>query len=149
MEYVKVKKEGRDDMEMFVRYALYDNVISSCGEWRERLFEGTYEGRYEVNCTSILTKLIQEAGRFCLHYASDLFICWKAFEKTLEEYANNEESAFFFGFREDGVDDAESITSTPLGRRPYYYRSIYAVVVQKDGTRIKLTLRHVDNLERS
>lgn len=32
------------------------------------------KGGWRINYSSILSKLIQEAGRWCEHYASDLFI---------------------------------------------------------------------------
>ena len=32
------------------------------------------EGKWEINYSSILTRLIQEAGRWCEYYASDLFV---------------------------------------------------------------------------
>lgn len=47
------------------------------GTKREIGYFNTLQGNWEINYSSILTKLIQEAGRWCEHYASDLFITWK------------------------------------------------------------------------
>ena len=35
------------------------------------------EGKWEINTSFILTRLIQEAGRWCESFASDLFVQWK------------------------------------------------------------------------
>lgn len=63
-----------------------------------------------INVTSILTKLIQEAGRWCKSYASDLFITWGVVNRKIEE-CNLEDESFLFGFRETGVDHTQSILS--------------------------------------
>ena len=38
-------------------------------------------GKPSINLSSILTVLIQEAGRWCRSYASDLFIYWSSLQK--------------------------------------------------------------------
>ena len=45
---------------------------------------GRHYNSWEINTSSILTKLIQEAGRWCESYASDLFIRWGVIQKGLE-----------------------------------------------------------------
>lgn len=65
------------------------------------------KGKWEINYSSILTKLIQEAGRWCEYYASDLFILWKYdIDKKLNDGTMNTEQ-FVFGFRNDGIDRKE------------------------------------------
>lgn len=64
----------------------------------------------EVNYSSILTRLIQEAGRWCRRYASDLFIYWRSIDRGLEN-GTLESSTHLFGFREDGVDHTEFVLS--------------------------------------
>lgn len=65
-----------------------------------------------INTSSILTKLIQEAGRWCRHYASDLFIWWPAALRHMS-YDNLSEvgctTVCLFGFHEDGVDSGTEI----------------------------------------
>lgn len=56
-----------------------------------------------LNYSSILTKLIQEAGRWCKSYASDLFIDWYTIYKQIEEQ-QLKNGSYLFGFREYGVD---------------------------------------------
>lgn len=72
-----------------------------------------------VNCSSILTSLIKTAGRMADHYASDVFILWESitddFKRVIRNIdASENESAescisYLFGFREMGVDSAESV----------------------------------------
>ena len=63
--------------------------------------------RYEINESSILTKLIQEAGRWCENYASDLFIQWKYRIDSKIEDGTIETTREIFAFRENGVDHKE------------------------------------------
>lgn len=65
-------------------------------------------GDVSVNYSSILTKLIQEAGRWCKAYASDLFVFWNAAIESLEN-GQLESASYLFGFYEMGVDCERSI----------------------------------------
>lgn len=59
--------------------------------------------KYCINYSSILTRLIQEAGKHCNSYASDLFVSW---ELIVKEFKNIEYKGgrYLFGFRDTGVD---------------------------------------------
>lgn len=57
-----------------------------------------------INYSGILTKLIQEAGRWCRRYASDLFIDWGVIDRQIKD-RTIQSGSYLFGFREDGVDD--------------------------------------------
>lgn len=61
----------------------------------------------DVNYSDILTKLIQDAGRICDNYASDLFIHWRY--KIIEKMKNNEltTNTYEIGFRQSGVEMGE------------------------------------------
>lgn len=61
------------------------------------------EGKFSINYSSILTTLIQVAGRICKNYASDLFIDWNIIERELNNF-DFEGGKYLFGFREMGVD---------------------------------------------
>ena len=63
--------------------------------------------KQNVNYSDILTKLIQDAGRICDSYASDLFIHWRYLIEDKME--NNELTActFQIGFRQSGVEMGE------------------------------------------
>lgn len=87
-----------------------------------------------VNYSRILTILIQEAGRVCVDYASDLFISWESLldeaEKKMKEKANFTLTTFF-GFREQGVDGPLYINEKLSNENMYGdpYASIYRLDV--------------------
>ena len=110
-----------------------------------------YSGEYEVNTSSILTRLIQEAGRFCERYASDLFIDWKSVEKylgkKLDPSVAEERMTFLFGFREDGVDHDTFVLSR-YNSGSYdcpraEYRSIWRLDILKTDDEVFMTLGRV------
>lgn len=104
-------------------------------------------GEVSVNYSSILTKLIQEAGRWCKAYASDLFIFWNAVINALEN-CQVDNASYLFGFYETGVDNAKSIinqyqaTGYAAGLR---YRAIWKldVAVKNDGRICEMSLYEV------
>jgi len=106
-----------------------------------------FRNRYwEVNDSSILTKLIQDTGRFAEHYASDLFIGWKEIDAYISN-GTDFSHTWYFGIREMGVDSAMFINSH-LKDKQYtddYYRKIYRLTadVSDDKTQITLTLVEV------
>lgn len=97
---------------------------------------------FDINYSSILTRLIQECGRLCESYASDLFITWNGIIQKLKE-KTMETSAYLFGIREMGVDHNEFVLSRYNNNKHYArheYRKIYRldVVVEGDSIRMKL-----------
>ena len=66
------------------------------------------EGRgYDINYSSILTRLIQVTGRFCERFASDLFITWQGIDELLKSDLPLDgpiHEVVCFGIRESGVD---------------------------------------------
>ena len=65
------------------------------------------EGKWEINTSSILTRLIQEAGRWCEYYASDLFVQWKYKIDQKLDNGTLYTDTFVFAFRDSGVDHEE------------------------------------------
>ena len=96
---------------------------------------------FEINYSSILTKLIQECGRLCESYASDLFVDWNGIQQKLKE-KTMETSAYLFGIREMGVDHSEFVLSryNNNSHAYYEYRKIYRldVIIEGDSIRMKL-----------
>lgn len=96
------------------------------------------EGKWEINYSSILTRLIQEAGRWCESYASDLFVQWKyKIDQKLDNgtlYTNT----FVFAFRDSGVDSEEWYENHKNEHN--YYRSIWFLDVVTDEGKIKMML---------
>lgn len=113
--------------------------------------EGTFNSQeMNVNLSSILTILIQEAGRWCISYASDLFIYWQSMleKMSLEELKSD---SMLFGFRERGIDNALSIFHKYERDRivtSYEYRAIWrldvAVTEHEYGYKARFTLYPVD-----
>lgn len=103
-------------------------------------------GKVEINYSFHLTKLIQEAGRWCRYYASDLFLWWNSMLKALA--ADRSSASYLFGFRESGVDSADEIirqyqsAGYLMGDR---YRAIWRldVEVNEDGRRVEMLLYEV------
>ena len=92
---------------------------------------------WEINYSSILTKLIQDCGRLCENYASDLFICWHLILKEMEN-KTLKTSIHLFGIRENGVDNNTFILSRYNNNgcdAMYSYRKIYRldIVVNEKG----------------
>ena len=119
------------------------NVITTEGKWT-RNWSGELE--WYINDSDILTRLIQEAGRFCENYASDLFYDWEAVRKNYKDIEFYERT-FLFGFRKDGVDCLDQV----LNRYEYEgsaargnYRSLWRLGVEDSGDeRITMTLGRV------
>lgn len=57
-----------------------------------------------INYSSILTKLIQDAGRLCDNYASDLFIDWQCEIVQPLEKGELKSKTYIIGFRQNGVE---------------------------------------------
>lgn len=106
------------------------------------------EGRTynEINYSSILTKLIQECGRLCERYASDLFIDWQSIEDKLKD-GTMETSVYLFGIRESGVDHTPFILARYNDNgwyARYEYRKIYRLdVVVEEDTTIRMRLKEI------
>ena len=100
------------------------------------------EGRdFDINYSDILTKLIQECGRLCESYASDLFVDWNGITQKLKD-KTMEPSTYLFGIREMGVDHSEFVLSryNNSSHAYYEYLKIYRldVIIEGDSIRMKL-----------
>ena len=96
------------------------------------------EGKWEINYSSILTRLIQEAGRWCESYASDLFVQWKYRIDQKLDNGTLYTDTFVFAFRDSGVDHEEWYENH---KNEYnYYRAVWFLDVVVDEGKIKMTL---------
>lgn len=123
--------EYRDEQIKELREAL-------AGTKREIGYFDPLKGKWEINYSSILTKLIQEAGRWCEYYASDLFIMWKYnIDKKLDDGTMDTEQ-FVFGFRDDGVDYKEwyELHKNDTGR----YRAVWFLDVTVNDGKMEMVL---------
>ena len=100
---------------------------------------------FEVNYSSILTKLIKECGRLCESYASDLFVDWNEITQKLKD-KTMESSTYLFGIREMGVDHSEFVLSRYNNNNHAYYeyRKIYRLDVIIDGDSIRMKLYEIE-----
>ena len=128
--------------------AMNSEVLETSGELTVNLFTG--ERTVSINYSSVLTRLIQEAGRICEFYASDLFIGWRTIAESLED-GSVETGSRLFGFRKSGVDEARSIlywrneTSRAL---PDHYSTIWRLdidveLIAPGRERVKMKLYRV------
>ena len=104
-----------------------------------------YSGEYEINASGILTRLIQEAGRFCESFASDLFTDWKGVENRISAGGEISEK-YLFGFRQFGVDHADYVFSRyemEGDNARHNYRSMWRLSVSANGEEITLILGRV------
>ena len=100
---------------------------------------------FEINYSSILTKLIKECGRLCESYASDLFVDWNGIQQKLKE-KTMKTSAYLFGIREMGVDHSKFVLSryNNNSHAYYEYRKIYRLDVIIDDNSIRMKLYEVE-----
>ena len=96
------------------------------------------EGKWEINYSSILTRLIQEAGRWCESYASDLFVQWKYKIDQKLDNGTLYTDTFVFAFRDSGVDSEEWYENHKNEHN--YYRAVWFLDVVTDEGKIKMTL---------
>lgn len=99
-----------------------------------------------INYSSILTKLIQEVGRFCESYASDLFIDWKEIDRMIKDNSI-QTSSYLFGIRKMGVDHKEFIFSRYETEKEFaslQYRKIYKLDIERENKYLTMYLYEVD-----
>ena len=101
---------------------------------------------FNINYSSILTKLIQECGRLCESYASDLFVYWNTINEKLQE-KTMETPTHLFGIREMGVDHNSFILSRYNNSGCYAkheYRKIYRLDIIVEDDLIMMKLYEID-----
>lgn len=114
-------------------------TFTANGQW-----DYSYGDKFNINASSILTKLIQEAGRWCESYASDLFISWSIIEETLKTRGNRTEK-YLFGFRKSGVDHKEWVIHRYNNQEKYEYRAIWVLDITVDDDEMTMTLGRYDS----
>lgn len=126
---MKIKDEQITKLKDIIAGTITETGSSECD------MGGKY--KWSINYSSILTRLIQEAGRWCEHYASDLFILWREVDRYIEN-CKTENCQFVFGFRDSGVDGDAWYENH---KNEYnYYRVVWFLDVQTYSGRIKMTL---------
>lgn len=105
---------------------IHFECFKTTGQKEMRTTGYIYNGKTTINMSSIYTKLIQEAGRFCDAYASDLLYDINTIEECIEMQKS---TTRYIAFRKYGVDGNSSIEiRTPYGMAEY--RAIYQVDIE-------------------
>ena len=124
---IEITKENEQLFSnLFSKYSSYNSPIKTNGENTE------FSDAIDINYSDILSRLIQEAGRYCEHYASDLFITWSRIDQSLRD-GSIESGVEMFGFREMGVDHTGFIFSRAENNHrtfEYEYRSIWKLEIE-------------------
>lgn len=103
-----------------------------------------------INMSSIYSKCINAAGRWCERFSSDLLIDVRTIDEYIKTPSDGPEMRIFgLGFRESGVDHNSFLMARireTMDHATHYcypertYRKIYAVVVNKDETALVIEL---------
>lgn len=132
-----------------------DDVIKtafqSAGEEHDIVERGQLSpnsGEYSINLSTIITKLIQETGRFCERYASDLLITWREIESFIfhpnpsDNFTNR---VYAIGIRENGVDGNEYIAYEMEQSLSIddHYRRIYGIRVSHRNNAVIVEMRDI------
>ena len=94
------------------------------------------EGKWEITYSSILTRLIQESGRWCEHYASDLFILWKYNVEQKLDNGTLETGTLVFAMYDSGVHKNDYYNERKNGN----YRAVWFLDIETNEGKIKMTL---------
>lgn len=136
----EVKKMQKKELDI-ENFAKGNTLFAEEGEWLNNDYWNPEKGgRFSINYSSILSFLIKEAGRYCDHYASDLFITWEGLVERLTDPNYNGEK-LLFGFRESGVDSNTYVLSNYNQGNTHEYMKLYvldvSVTLQREGWNIK------------
>lgn len=103
-----------------------------------KLYNDFGRERWEINISSILTKLIQEAGRWCEYYASDLFIQWQGIEEKLRDGSILIAGEHVFAMYDSGVHHKEWYENHK--NEHDYYRAVWFLDITTDNGKIEMVL---------
>lgn len=105
---------------------------------REGALHSPFSGTgWAINYSSILTKLIQEAGRWCEAFASDLFVDWNNIEEKLKK-GEDINATYLFGFRQSGVDHKDWVEAKGINNSEY--RSVWVLRIDTDKVKNKIVM---------
>lgn len=96
-----------------------------------------------INYSSILSRLIQEAAKKCKNYASDLFVSWQCLLADISKMDKPGTITEYFGFREMGVDHEIFIQIKMDSQETYgsdIYSSIFRLDVKTDESYVYMEL---------
>lgn len=117
--------------------------------------EYSAQGGYSINVSSILSKLITEAGRWCEDYASDILFYIDDLKKLFRQKPvtgdGMEDVVIIMGMRQNGVDYGETVTTYfakhPFDSDSYYYRALWVLRVERNDNHIVVSLARMSGCE--
>jgi len=154
---IRVKKSLMQVPEAVEVYGDFEKINELCSYhiYKELADETTYgkqklERIFESNLSTEYTILVQNAGRWCERYASDIIVDieevkHRVLDNPLEflDGEKKKEISFLFGFRQDGVDYNSFIESRLMQGTPIeFYRAIYELklfVEETDNGRLNIS----------
>lgn len=116
-------------------YKYKTKPISECGY--------ILNGQYSVNISNIMTRLIQETGRYCESYASDIYYTLKELEEYTEKIKNRNELVLI-GMCDCGIHEINADTIGNPDTFPYRYRKIYGIRIVSNEKKISVVLFEVE-----
>jgi len=128
----------------------YDYLFKTHGATKQVLSSATGQGR-DINLSSIADILIENTGRFCEQYLSDLFITWDGVRQLIDKPVSEDTSNIIvFAIRKQGVDSNTFLNSKlednvkHPGWCSTYYRRIYTLhMIRKADKSIECELKDV------
>lgn len=109
-------------------------IYHETGQWSD-----SFEEKYDINYSGILTKLIKEAAK-CEYLSSDLFYTWHRIVNDLHQ-KDYKGGMILFGFRERGIDSTDMTEMViKQGDWSKRYRVIYKLIIEVKKNTISMSL---------
>ena len=118
----------------------YDHRYTECGAITYDRGKKTCE----INMSRIYSKLIEQAARWCEHYASDILIMVIDPIKEMISSGNIENKTMVFGLYDSGVNDIKFDDDNFSNVSDYYYRAIWVInIIVRDNGQVSITMDKV------
>lgn len=107
-----------------------------------------YDGKFDINYSSIFSELIQAAGMGCECFSSDMFIELEAIKRAID---NRENYVRFIGIRTNGVD-GDTFIASRLNRKscnyePAAYIKLYKLEISIVDDEMTMTLTRISSYD--
>lgn len=97
-----------------------------------------YEHRWDINHGEIITRLIQDTGRYCQSHACSLFFTLHEIEQKLEQGKPNWKQSYIFAIHDRGVDDKEEYEERK--QNVHFYRKVWQLDINTSSEMITMEL---------
>ena len=137
---VACKAAAEDDC-----HAVVAEGAVTCSDWE-------HGPKVEINMSSIFSRLIEQAGRWCENYASDILIWVEKVQGILSmPHGVLEEPQYILGFYASGVDLFDARDPDRLKKladsSDGYYRALWLLTIKDgDSNTVKCYLDRIDRM---